>query len=362
MSEKETKAETKAQDKATDAKPKAPEQAPVQNKPKKPFFNYKTTEAEDTIQTRNGEHKVKVVRNIDKMKENQTTVNQTISHQYEGKKESSDYKETSKDIYTANSHETRETILDTQNIYKDKAHQNKKESIDHDREWTTTTKDGITINNGIDEVKKTKYAKNGEVSTTLSHIIKENSHNGKSQSDEYNEWQKDDIKRHFKAQATATKLVIKSFDKAKKKEFSGHISLDGSESYLSIQKEKAITIDVDKDGKISGRMNTFDGTTNAVTGKQELSPKQLRKELKAARAEAKKTIQKVSNAKTAQEYLAAIPAPTNIARAASLSAPFGPHSQNEQPKPRQFEQEENKVANISAEQILQQRLDEYRQH
>lgn len=356
--------EAPAKEAETKAAPEVKKAAPL---------NYHYTSAEDKVSTKKGEHQVKVSKTVDLVDESKPIISETVSHKFQGKKQETSNTKVTIDTYSdIGGHRTQTTEFGHEDTYYDKNKKKIKTMVESTSEKTENAGDGALADTvdktsayhfGYNRVKTTTFNKDETVSSIRSH--EENrSTSSNSQTDEYTEMKKDEVKKCLRAEGNSARIVVTAIENKKKKDFFAERTAKGEEYYLNTTKSKSVQISV-KDGKMSGKSFKLDESGQNVVSEKELSQKQLKKELKSMRKEADQTVAKVSSAKTADEYLSAIPAPSSVAQV-NLSDIF--HADQKTLKEKMSEvkvKQQPQVqehASVTAEQILQRKMQEIKQH
>ena len=335
-------------------------------------FDYQYTNAEESFKTKAGEHQVKVSKTVDKLDERKPIISETVSHKFQGKKQNSSDIKTTIDTYsTIGGHRTQTTEFSHDNTYYDKDKKKIKKMVEGMSEHTTNASDGtLAISGdktdaysfGYDRVKTTTYNKDETISSIKQHeTTTSSSYN--SQTDAYTEMKKGEVKKSLRAEATSHRMVIRAIENKKNKEFFAEVTAKGDERYLKTQKGKQYDISVE-DGIASGRKQILDKSGQNIVSEKELSRKQLKKELNAMRKEADETVAKVSNAKTAEEYLNAIPAQSKVARVGLsdvFDADMGALKKAEPEVMAKHQEQVKEKAGVTAEQILQMKKQQLQQ-
>lgn len=338
-------------------------------KPEEESVRHSYNSAEEELKTKKGVHKVKVQRAFNEVDESKPIVSETVTYEYQGKREQT--RETTGTIDTYSSFSGHKTTTET--FQNDKTYDSKgrlKKSVESHKSETVADNGalGVTLGNtaqygfGNETVTTINFDKNEQMTSTHTH---HSSTSGSyvSRSDEYTEFKRNEIKNSMRVEATAAELVVKAQDEAKKKEFNAYVKQNGAEHYSSTVKGKMMEIDVDRDGKVSGKIHALSTDGQSVVKSMPLSDKELRKSLKDMRKQADQTIQKVSNAKTAEEYLTSLPTPANIGRisfSTLWNADIGKVQAVQPQVQAQYQQEIEARKSQPVEMIAQNKLQEYK--
>jgi len=371
MAEEEKKAEIK-ENAAVDKTAGVNHVEPETKENSTPMSNYQYTNAEESFKTKAGEHQVKVSKTVDELDERKPIISETVSHNFQGKKQdSSDTKVTIDTYSTIGGHRTQTTEFSHDSAYYDKNKKKIKKMVEGMNENTVHEGDG-TLNSvtgkteaysyGQETVKTTTFNRNDTVATTHFHSETTGSYPHKEDSYvEYTDYEKGAIKKEMRAEANSARLVVQAVKK--KKEFFAEVTAKGKEHYLKTQKGKQYDISVE-DGVASGKQQKLDKSGQNIVSEKELSQRQLRKELKAMRKEADETVAKVSNAKTTGEYLNAIPTPAKVAQVGLsdvFDADMGALKKAEPEVMAQHQKQVKEKAGITAEQVLQMKKQQLQQ-
>ena len=349
----EKKAEATGNSAATNAAPEAPNQ----------------TSAEAKLKTSKGEHTVNVSKTIHKNNEEEIVVSQAVSHEFKGKGEASREQEVKIDTYNTNDGHSTQTATFSSNYTYDKKG-NWKKVVEVEKTHTTNAQDGAVgiasgsakpVEYGSENTTVTTYDKNQGVSSVRRNQTVQTTQ-GNSRTDEYSEYKNGELERTMRVQANAAGYTIKAIE-ANKKEFTASVSNDGSARYIRSEKNKTTQVSVSAEGQVSGERLTMDGNGENVVKTEELSRKELKKELKSMRKEADETLEKVRSAKTDKERLDAIPPANKIGQAkfVAIWEVDGKAVSEAQPEARAKQQQmAQQNVSVGVNQILQNKMQEIR--
>ena len=332
--------------------------------------DYKYSQSEASFETKKGESaNVKISRTVDSINPNNTIVSTTTIENIDGKKNHNSRTSNELEHYNVNS-----GYRKTTEVYENNTRETSKgEVLTHRTSKVVQSEKGAVgevVDNSyvsgvnVDNSETVTYInKKGKVTASKTHTFNQNSFSTSRFDSSVNYDNVENVKKIMQTQARNAKdgyvVLVEAINGDK--EFGAVLNSKNGETYTRMDGDKAVQVEVDKNGNVSGAKFNANGIKVA-----DLEKKEIKKELKKMRKNADNYIEKVSGSKNIDEYLKTVPFTTQQESTGSLGAVFeskindSAFEQAKNKKNQEYGARVGEKTSVGTEQLVLQKMQELR--